>query len=371
MSSLSAPAATTTGSLLPLPPNHKFHGFLTHTWMKDELGRPNHNRVTKVFEGLKRLGLSNWFDGEKMQDDVMMQMINGIDQSACIVVFITKKYIEKVGSGNRSDNCFKEFDFAYRKKPDCMIAVPMEPCCLNPGDWSGPVSMALGGMLYEANFANDDGTFDENVKKLYQQILRKSGLAVSSPSKVGDAELRTRIEKEMRQKLEQEMKAEVIRKMNIMRVQIEQEMEQKVHDKDQEIQKERNQLKKLKLAMESKLKNIQAGASTAETTSLQNQLRKAQTEIDTLTQHVDLLTETLGATKNLLHCKTQEVSECEYQWAVAKAKLAQCESDQMEHEADVVHVLEPIVSQIKRMVSLLRFFLVRFEVVVLPVLVTS
>ena len=72
------------------------------------------------------------------------------------------------------------------------------------------------------------------------------------------------------------------------------------------------------------------------------------------------MTETLGVTKDLLAAKTQEVGECEYQWAAAKAKLAQCESDKMEHEADVVHVLEPIVSQIKRLVSMGLFFIFLF-----------
>lgn len=103
--------------------------------------------------------------------------------------------------------------------------------------------------------------------------------------------------------------------------------------------------------LETKLKSSSAGASTAETQSLRNQLQDAQSSVDTLNQHVDLLTETLGVTKDLLAAKTQEVGECEYQWAAAKAKLAQCESDKMEHEADVVHVLEPIVSQAKRLVS--------------------
>ena len=102
-------------------------------------------------------------------------------------------------------------------------------------------------------------------------------------------------------------------------------------------------------ALESRLKSNSAGASNAETQSLRNQLRDAQSSVDTLNQHVDLLTETLGVTKDLLSAKTQEVGECEYQWAAAKAKLAQYESDKMEHEADVVHVLEPIVSQVKRL----------------------
>ena len=40
------------------------------------------------------------------------------------------------------------------------------------------------------------------------------------------------------------------------------------------------------VALESKLKNNQDGASTAETSSLRNQLRDAMTSVDTLNQHV-------------------------------------------------------------------------------------
>ena len=144
--------------------------------MKDELGRRNHDRVTKIFDGLKRKGLNNWFDGEKMQDDVVQQMIGGIDDSNCIVVFLTKAYIEKVASGNPADNCFKEFSYANRTKTSAkMIAVPMEPCCLDPKNWTGIIQMELGGLLYEANFAKDDdpAAFNENIEKLYQQIKRK------------------------------------------------------------------------------------------------------------------------------------------------------------------------------------------------------
>ena len=51
------------------------------------------------------------------------------------------------------------------------------------------------------------------------------------------------------------------------------------------------------VALESRLKSTNSGASSAETTSLRNQLRDAQSSVDTLNQHVDLLTETLGVTK--------------------------------------------------------------------------
>ncbi len=39
-------------------------------------------------------------------------------------------------------------------------------------------------------------------------------------------------------------------------------------------------------------------------------------------------------TKELLAAKTTEVQECEYQWAVAKARVAQCESEKMSINAD-------------------------------------
>ena len=67
--------------------------------------------------------------------------------------------------------------------------------------------------------------------------------------------------------------------------------------------------------------------------------QESQDTVTTLNQHVDLVTETLRITEQLLQAKIQDVSECEYQWATTKAKLAQCESEKMEFEADVVHVL--------------------------------
>ena len=110
-----------------------------------------------------------------MQDDVVDQMIKGIHDSAVFVVFITKKYIDKVGSGNDADNCRKEFTYADRKKTaKMMIPVPMERCVGNPTSWVGPVGMSLGGLLYEASFCDDEeATFAKNLDNLAQQILRK------------------------------------------------------------------------------------------------------------------------------------------------------------------------------------------------------
>ena len=86
-----------------------YHAFLTHTWQPDELGRNNHERVKKVHHKLKRMGINSWFDEERMHGDVQSQMCKGIDESAVIVTFVTDKYIKKVDSGDKADNCFQEF----------------------------------------------------------------------------------------------------------------------------------------------------------------------------------------------------------------------------------------------------------------------
>ena len=55
-----------------------------------------------------------------------------------------------------------------------MLAVPMEPRCLNPHSWTGSVGAILGGHLFHANFAFDieknPARFDEEIRKLAERI---------------------------------------------------------------------------------------------------------------------------------------------------------------------------------------------------------
>ena len=167
-------ATTEAGDDEEVSTSDSFDAFLTHTWQVDEQSRPNHERVKRIYNQLTAKGLKVWFDEQQMRDDVVQRMIEGIDQSSVIVCCLTTKYIEKVASGNASDNCFKEFSYASRVKPAGLVAVPMETSCLNPASWTGRVNMELGGHLYEAAF-DDDALFEENIEKLYQQIVRKRG----------------------------------------------------------------------------------------------------------------------------------------------------------------------------------------------------
>jgi hypothetical protein len=81
---------------------------------------------------------------------VVEQMVAGIDDSAICVVFVTKRYLDKVAQReNPNDNCKREFGYAVRKKTaNRIVTVVMEARMQNTGAWEGAVGMELGGQLY-------------------------------------------------------------------------------------------------------------------------------------------------------------------------------------------------------------------------------
>lgn len=129
--------------------HHATDVFLTHDWGIDEFGRNNHKRVSAMNKYLQSQGVKTWFDEEQMEGDIQEKMIDGIDNTACVVVFVTKRYMEKAaGKGERGDldNCRFEFSHAANfKGPGRMITIVVEPRCLNLNSWYGKVGSTLGG----------------------------------------------------------------------------------------------------------------------------------------------------------------------------------------------------------------------------------
>ena len=104
------------------------------------MGRDNHERVKRIFNAMKQRGLSLWFDEEYMRGDIDEAMCKGIDDSDLVIIFITKRYMDKVSGGNEMDNCKKEFNYAKQQKgPSRMLAVVMEPQCRDTRTWPGQV----------------------------------------------------------------------------------------------------------------------------------------------------------------------------------------------------------------------------------------
>ena len=125
------------------------HVFLSHNWGEDDSGRDNHYRVSLINKELKKLGYQTWFDVDRMTGDIVKQMSQGIEQTEGVLVFITRRYLEKVTGENSSDNCKLEFEYATRNKTNSkMIAVVMEKCMSNSHEWTGAVGMHLGGRIY-------------------------------------------------------------------------------------------------------------------------------------------------------------------------------------------------------------------------------
>lgn len=152
--------------------------FLTHDWGHDE--HDNHMRVSKVNDALKARGLRTWFDTEKMEGNVRKKMISGIENTLCVAVFITKRYLEKVASDNTEDNCQLEFNFACRRKTaKRMLPVVMEARMRDTSRWTGEVGLALGGVLYVDLSAMEDA-MDACMDALAARIIAVNGATLQS-----------------------------------------------------------------------------------------------------------------------------------------------------------------------------------------------
>jgi hypothetical protein len=156
--------------------------FLSHNWGEDEQGRDNHARVKKVNDWLKDRFIETWFDEENFlpaDPNIVRRMASGIDHAKCVVVFVTKRYIDKVHQEGRDavvDNCQREFDYASNRKPDKLIAVVMEDACRSQRDWAGPVGVQLGRCMYidaRADVGTDE--FEEAMEKLKTAIEQVTG----------------------------------------------------------------------------------------------------------------------------------------------------------------------------------------------------
>ena len=153
--------------------------FLTHTWQNDSSGNDNHKRVAMINKELKRQGVKVWFDDERMNGArIVSEMCNGIDNSDCVVCFVTQVYIDKVqGKNGPDDNCLREFDYAiHHKTSNKIITVVMEPELFGK-PWQGPVGMSLKGRL-QIPFTEDSQVKDA-CTQIIAEIRRIQG--VSSP----------------------------------------------------------------------------------------------------------------------------------------------------------------------------------------------
>jgi len=155
---------------LYLPPEKKYHVFLTHNWGEND---ENHQRVSKINHELKMCGVRTWFDEERLGGNIIEEISSGIDSSLAIIVFITQAYVTKVsGNGRKGNDDYCKLEFEYAQKfmgVDNMIVVECEE---TDERWSGNLEFFLGNH-FKYNFKSDDKLttcVEGLVKKIRERI---------------------------------------------------------------------------------------------------------------------------------------------------------------------------------------------------------
>jgi hypothetical protein len=143
--------------------------FLSHNWGENN---KNHIFVKNVHLELQKKGLKTWFDENEIDGNIRFRMAEGIDNTKCFVVFITKEYRNKVNGIDMTDNCKYEFSYAMNQLgSQNMIPIVLETEIKDTKKWKGELGAALGNMLY-IDFTSDFSVSDIKYEEIYQRIKK-------------------------------------------------------------------------------------------------------------------------------------------------------------------------------------------------------
>ncbi|XP_066925038.1 uncharacterized protein [Clytia hemisphaerica] len=147
--------------------------FLSHNWGK---GQSNHEKVANINEELVKVGYVTWFDEYDMTGNVREKMAEGIENTKCFVVFLTKEYMKKVTHGATNDNCKAEFDYASTLNIP-KICVILDPSVRSTSQWKGNIGLTLKKYIYVNMSENvDDPVYLSNQVKLLTRELESRGI---------------------------------------------------------------------------------------------------------------------------------------------------------------------------------------------------
>ena len=123
--------------------------FASHAWGVEQ---PNHKHVALLVRELERIGLSVWFDDERLSGEIHRKISEGLRDSFIYLACISQDFLEKIEDASSNDGvdwCDFEFtasiDSHGKRRSVCVVC---EPELLSPTTWFGPVRTALSGLLY-------------------------------------------------------------------------------------------------------------------------------------------------------------------------------------------------------------------------------
>jgi hypothetical protein len=142
--------------------------FASHAWGADG---ENHERVRRYVTLLRSMNMSVWFDEYEMRDNILDAMSNGIDHSRVFVAFLDKTYVDKVRSGDESDNVRREFMYGQQQRSGLILPVRLDS---DLGRMSGPVGMIVGSHLYVDATGGDDALVAQSIHEAIARMVRRS-----------------------------------------------------------------------------------------------------------------------------------------------------------------------------------------------------
>jgi len=153
----------------------RFDAYLSHNWGIDCDARNNHERVNKINEALKKIGIRTRFYEDQFDENGIDMAKEEIDRSMVMIVFVSEKYIANVtgkGDHGEDDQCKQEFEYALKQKGALnMIPVVMEESCIDSLTWGGVVGDRLAN--HPRHLFYGDRMLDDCVRELSHDIMER------------------------------------------------------------------------------------------------------------------------------------------------------------------------------------------------------
>jgi hypothetical protein len=153
--------------------------FISHSWGKDILNRPNHERAKYLSNLLVNQGYSVWFDEYDLIGNIDNAIIKGINDCKVVIICLTESYCNKINNSVYNnlpnDNCYKEWNYCLFKKKR-IIPIIMEPTMPNIFlSQDGVIQMYLNNLMF-INFCEYNKNEINNLyKTLYKyNVLNKN-----------------------------------------------------------------------------------------------------------------------------------------------------------------------------------------------------
>ena len=123
-------------------------------------------------EKLEGQELRTWFDEKNLKHSISQDIIDGLNQSASVVVFLTERYIQRCENPN--NNCTKELSVAVKKGVENMILIILDPSCSDQNTWS---NSAVGFHFMDKLYIDllSPSAQEKNFDSLCNRILEISG----------------------------------------------------------------------------------------------------------------------------------------------------------------------------------------------------